>query len=175
MDNCDWGFDLSKKAGKKAKALDHIAIIGLGPSIDAFVDITKRLGGASALFDEVWGINAVGNVLQCDRIFHMDDVRVQEIRAKARPQSNIANMLKWMKSHPGPIYTSQVPPGNDYPGLVEFPLQDVLNSCGIGYFNSTAAYAVAYAIHVGVKEISLYGCDFTYHNSHHAEMGLARS
>jgi SAM-dependent methyltransferase len=150
---------------------DHVVILGLGPSLEAYVDLVKRLGNRRRLADEVWGINAVGDIVQCDRIFHMDDVRVQELRAEAKPQSNIAAMLEWMKIHPGPIYTSR--PNPAYPGLVEFPLEDVINSCTTSYFNSTAAYAVAFAIHVGVKKISLFGFDFTYQNSHHAEKGRA--
>lgn len=147
----------------------HVAIIGLGPSCEQFVDLSKRLGGRQEAADEVWCINALGNVLACDRIFHMDDVRVQEIRAKASPDSNIAHMLTWMKKHKGPIYTSRVHPA--YKGLVEFPLEKVVNDLGFAYLNSTAAYAVAYAIHIGVKKISLFGIDFTYPNSHDAEKG----
>lgn len=149
----------------------HVVILGLGPSCEAYVDLVKRLGSRHRFADEVWAINALGDVLQCDRIFHMDDVRVQEIRAEARPQSNIAAMLEWLKRHPGPIYTSQLHP--DYPGLVEFPLEDVINTCGIAYFNNTAAYAVAYAVHIGVKQITLFGCDYTYPNAHDAEKGRA--
>lgn len=147
----------------------HVTILGLGPSLEQYVDITKRLGGKHVYCDEVWGINALGGVLLCDRIFHMDDVRVQEVRAAAQPESNIARMLQWLRVHPGPIITSREHP--DYPGLVAFPLQDVLNSLGQAYFNSTAAYAVAYAIHIGVKHISLFGCDYTYPNAHDAEKG----
>jgi hypothetical protein len=149
----------------------HIAILGLGPSLGAYVDIVKRIGNRHSFCDEVWGINAVGGVVQCDRIFHMDDVRVQEIRAEAAPLSNIANMLGWMRKHPGPIYTSI--PHPDYPGTVAFPLADVVNSSGIAYFNSTAAYAVAYAVHIGATKISPFGFDFTYSDSHAAEKGRA--
>ncbi|MBA1141746.1 class I SAM-dependent methyltransferase [Mesorhizobium neociceri] len=148
---------------------DHVLILGLGPSLEGYVDMAKRLGGRHAFCDEVWGINAVAGVVQCDRVFHMDDVRIQEIRAAARPESNIARMLDWMRRHPGPIYTSR--PHPDYPGTVAFPLEAVINSCGIAYFNSTAAYAVAYAVHIGVKQISLFGCDFTYAKAHDAEKG----
>jgi SAM-dependent methyltransferase len=148
---------------------EHVVILGLGPSLECYVDVVKRLGARRRFADEVWGINAVGDVVHCDRIFHMDDVRVQEIRAKAKPQSNIAAMLEWMREHPGPIYTSRA--HHDYPGLVEYPLQDVINSCGIAYFNSTAAYAVAYAVHIGVKKITVFGCDYTMANAHHAEKG----
>lgn len=148
---------------------ESVAILGLGPSLEAYVDHVKRLGGRREYCDEVWGINAVGDVIHCDRIFHMDDVRVQEARAAANPTGNIGPMLKWMRTHAGPIYTSRAHP--DYPGLVEYPIEDVINSCGIAYFNSTAAYAVAFAVHIGVKRISLFGIDFTYPKAHDAEKG----
>jgi hypothetical protein len=155
---------------------DHVAILGLGPSLSMFMEVAKRLGGRSGYCDEVWGINAVGDVFACDRIFHMDDLLVQEKRAILRPGSNIGVMTRWLAKHPGPIYTSRLRPG--YPGLVEFPLEDVLNARydhngGAPYFNSTAAYAVAFAIHIGVKQISLFGIDYTMPNAHTAERGRA--
>lgn len=149
----------------------HVSIVGLGPSSAQYVDITKRLGGRHAYCDQTWCINALGSVLACDMIFHQDDVRVQEVRANAAPESNIAAMVKWLKTHPGPIMTSRAHPG--YPGLVEFPLEDVVNEFPNAYFNSTAAYAVAYAIFLGVEKVSLFGCDFTYPNAHDAEKGRA--
>lgn len=149
----------------------HVAIVGLGPSSDTFVDHCKRAGGASAYCDEIWPINALGDVLRADRIWHMDDVRVQESRAAAHPESNIARMIEWIKTHPGPIYTSHLEPG--YPGLVEYPLQKVVKATGEAYFNGTVAYAVAYALYRRVGRISLFGCDYTYANSHSAERGRA--
>lgn len=147
----------------------HVAILGLGPSLNQYVYVARQVGGRSKFCDEVWSINALGDVVQCDRIFHMDDVRIQEIRAAARPQSNIAAMLQWMRKHPGPIYTSRK--HEDYPGLVEFPLEAVYNATGMLYFNSTAAYAIAYAIFIGVQKLSLFGMDFTYDNAHDSEKG----
>lgn len=152
-------------------APNHVVILGLGPSLESYVDRIKRMGSRRAFADEVWGINAVGDVINCDRIFHMDDVRIQEARAEAAPQSNIARMLEWMKDYRGPIYTSRAHP--DYPGTVDYPLADVINSTGFAYFNNTAVYALAFAIHLGVKRISLFGCDYTYKNSHSAEKGRA--
>lgn len=149
----------------------HVCILGLGPSLGQYLEIVKRLGNRHSYADEVWGINAVGGVLQCDRIFHMDDVRIQELRAEAKPTSNIASMLKWIKTHPGPVYTSRS--HDDYPGLEDFPLEDVLNHFGFAYFNNTAAYAVAYAVHIGVEQLSIFGCDYTYQNVSHAEAGRA--
>lgn len=148
---------------------EHVVIVGLGPSCNAYVDLVKRLGGRHCFADEVWAINALGDILQCDRVFHMDDCAVQEIRATARPESNIAVMLEWLRCHPGPVYTSV--PRDGYPGAVAFPLEDVINKLGYCYFNGTAAYAAAYAVYLGVKKISLFGCDYTMPNAHHAEQG----
>lgn len=147
----------------------HVAIVGLGPSSAFYLDLAKRNGGRRAIADETWGINALGDVLACDRVFHMDDVRVQEIRAASQPKSNIAQMLAWMRGYRGPIYTSQT--HLDYPCLVEYPLRAVIDHLGFPYFNSTAAYAVAFAVHLGVKRLSLWGIDFTYPNAHDAEKG----
>ena len=153
------------------KAPGHVAILGLGPTLEAYVDHVKRFGGRHRFCDEVWAVNAVAGVLQHDRVFHMDDVEVQERRAEAAPNGNIAGMVDWLRVHPGPIYTSRAVDG--YPGLVEFPLEDVVNNLGFCYFNSTAAYAVAYAIHIGVRQVSIFGFDFAYANTSHAEMGRA--
>src|SRR3990167_2274084 len=122
------------------------AIVALGQSGIEFVREAEALGGRQQIADEVWAINGYGDVIQCDRIFHMDDVRIQEARAAAG-NKKIGRMLAWMKQHPGPIITSRAHP--DYPGLVAFPLEAVINSVAHGraYFNGTVAYAVALAIH----------------------------
>ena len=151
------------------KARKSIAIIGLGPSSGDYLDMIKRQGGRRGTFDQVWTINAMGDCLNCDVVFHMDDVRIQEIRAAARPQSNIAAMLQWMRTCQVPIVSSRAHP--DYPSIVEFPLEAVLNDVGHAYFNSTAAYAVAFAIYADATEISIFGMDFSYANVHDAEKG----
>jgi len=161
--------DLSAK--KKGIIPDHVSILGLGPSLSEYTNITRRLGNRHRFSDETWVINALGSIIQCDRIFHMDDVRIQEIRAESQPESNIAAMLEWMKTTDIPIITSR--PHPDYKALEPFPLIEVLNKFDTGYFNSTAAYAVAYAIWLGVKKISLFGVDFTYPDAHDAEKGRA--
>ena len=160
-----------RDAGPAAAGPGHVVILALGPTLEDYIDRVKRLGSRKRFADEVWGINAVGDIVQCDRVFHMDDVRVQEIRAAEFPDGNIAAMLGWLRTHKGPVYTSI--PREGYPGLVAYPLQDVVNSTKHAYFNSTVAYAVALAIHEGAREISLFGVDFTYPNRHHAEKGRA--
>jgi SAM-dependent methyltransferase len=157
-------------------APDHVAIVGNGPSATQFFEIARGLGGASAYCDEVWGVNPIGDVLRCSRVFHMDDLRIQEERAKLNPDSGVAAMVRWLKTHPGPVYTSVVRPG--YPGLVAFPLEAFLKRRHDGngsapYFNTTTAYAIAFAIHIRVKRISLFGIDYTMANRHAAEQGRA--
>jgi hypothetical protein len=149
----------------------HIAILGLGPSVDQYTDVVKRQGGRHKFCDETWCINALGAVFDCDLVFHMDDVRIQEVRAEAAPASNIAAMLAWIKTSKVPVMTSRANP--NYPALVEFPLEDALNIFGLEYFNSTAAYAVCWAILQGAEQISIFGMDFSYANTHQAEKGRA--
>jgi hypothetical protein len=150
----------------------HVCILGLGPSVRQYLEITKRNGGRRAFADETWGINALGSVFQCDLVFHQDDVRVQEIRAAARPQSNIAHMVKWLRTYKGRVITSRK--HRDYPCLEEFPLEQVLNDVPEAYFNNTAAYAAAYAVCVArATRISFFGCDYTYADAADAEKGRA--
>lgn len=148
----------------------RVAIVALGPSSLDYVRLVEAVGNRGHLFDEVWAINGYGFVIQCDRIFHMDDVRIQEIRAAAG-NKKIGAMLEWMKGHPGPIITSRAHP--DYPGLVEYPLADVLNSVKKPYINSTVAAAICYAIHKQVTSITCFGMDFTYRDRRVAERGRA--
>lgn len=149
----------------------HVVILGLGPSVTQYLEIVKRLGGRSAFCDQVWTINALGDVFACDLVFHMDDVRIQQLRADAAPESNVAKMLAWLRTSKTPVITSRAHP--DYPALREFPLAAVLTDTPQGYFNSTAAYAVAYALHAGATKVTVFGNDFTYPNAHHAEKGRA--
>lgn len=129
----------------------------------------EGLGGRHAFCDEVWAINSYGDVLACDRVFHMDDFKIQEQRAENNPK--IGKMVECLKRHPGPVYTSRAYP--DYPGSKDFPLEEVINSAGTDYFNCTPAYAIAYAIHLKADRISLFGLDFTWPNAHDAEQGRA--
>lgn len=112
-------------------------------------------------FDEVWGINHIGKVLQVDKIFLMDDLRVEAAR--------YANMLDRIEV---PIITSKAYP--EFPTSVEFPINDAIKAVGgIVYFTNTIAYTVAYALMLGVERIGMYGCDFMYDNSWRSEQARA--
>ena len=60
------------------------------------------------------------------------------------------------------------------PAIVEYPLAEVATSSKCAYLNTTAAYAVAFALWNKVGQVDLFGMDFSYkHNIHFAEAGRA--
>lgn len=149
---------------------ERVAIVAMGRSAQTFITYCSQRGGYKRNFDEVWTINAMGGVICHDRAFISDDLmRILEPKVKADPECMTAGMLEWARIHPGPVYTAKAYP--QYPGSVEYPLQDVIRSTGTPYLNTTVAYAMAFALHLGVKHIALYGCDFSYPDFHVAESG----
>lgn len=155
------------KAKQKPKS---VAIVAMGASHRSYTGLASSLGNNRRLVDQVWAINAMGTVIQHDLLFHMDDCKVQEARAVAQPEGNIAGMVEWLKDHPNFITSKEYP---DYPGANAFPLQQAIDTYGHAYFNSTVAYALVFAMMTGFNIIHLYGCDYSYSSSHKAEKGRA--
>ena len=158
------------------KVPESVAIVAMGASSHTYMSVASQAGDRHRVADETWVINAMAGVLAHDRVFHMDDMRLQEMRAAVNPKSNVAGLANWLRTHPGPIYTSRAYP--EFPGAVEFPLAEVMTKTGHGYFNSTVAYALAYALHMkltqgGPTRLELYGMDFSYPNGHKREKGRA--
>lgn len=151
-------------------AIKSVAIVAMGQSSRSYLQLCVTRGDRRLVADETWAINSMGGVIQHDLLFHMDDLRIQESRAAHNPEGNIAGMLRWLKTHPK-FFTSTV--YDDFPGAIEYPLQDVINNLGVSYFNSTVSYAVAMAMHTGVERLALYGVDFSYPDNHKAEQGRA--
>lgn len=113
----------------------------------------------------------MGGIIEHDRLFVMDDL---PYFAKAARTENpaLVGYKDWLHKHPGPIYAQKS--YKDFPGAVKYPLEDVLNVIQYPYINNTTAYALCYAIYLGVKHIKLYGMDFTYANNRgFAEAGRA--
>ncbi len=123
-------------------------------------------GVKQADVDEVWAINMMVIRIRHDLAFAMDDLALQEERAKTN--DSVHSLLEMLEIHPR-FYTSTAYP--KYEGAMSYPLEGVVNSVGTTYLNSTVAHAVAYAIHKKVSEIHLYGCDFSYPHAHKAESG----
>ena len=82
------------------------------------------------------------------------------------------SMSKLLKEHKGPIYTCQL--DDRCPGLVEYPIKQVVEQTKCFYLNNTVAYAIAFAYWNEVSNIKLFGIDFSYKgNLHFAESGRA--
>lgn len=153
------------------KAPESVAIVAMGRSMSTYCGFGVTHGVRSRVADEIWSINSAGAVIQYDRAFVMDDLKGElEPKARENPESMPAGMLEWLKTAHGPIYTCKAYP-KDYPGTVEYPLEEVYNKISPPYLNTTVAYALAYALHLDVKRIGFYGCDFTYADVHVAESG----
>lgn len=144
----------------------RVAIVAMGKSHGQFILAKTH----SIEFDEVWAINSIAGVIFHDRVFMMDPSSRFLDSDDAGTQTGI--MSKVLKEHKGPIYTCEL--DDRCPGLVEFPLEEVMNECKTGYFNNTVAYAIGFAIAAKVAEIHLYGIDFSYKGYvHFAEAGRA--
>lgn len=91
-----------------------VAILGMGPSADTYARHAAGSGDVRKVFDEVWTVNAFGSVFKADRLFHMDDIRIQQIRAEGG-NTQIAGLIDYLQRAPGPIYTSRVLPKEPNP------------------------------------------------------------
>ena len=153
---------------KKVKSLKGktVAIVGMGKSWFDY-NLAKSHG---VHFDEVWAINAVADVIYHDRVFMMDPPSRFLDTDDAGGQTD--SMIKVLKEHKGPIYTCEL--DDRCPGLVEFPIKEVVSDTNCFYLNNTVAYAVAFAYWNDVAVINLFGVDFSYKgNLHFAEAGRA--
>ena len=148
-----------------------VAIVAMGPSYKDYIADCISKSSRFQVADETWAINAMGSIIEHDRLFVMDDL---PYFAKAARDENpaLVGYKDWLHKHPGPIYAQKS--YKDFPGAVMYPLEDVLNVIQYPYINNTTAYALCYAIYLGVKHIKLYGMDFTYaNNKGFAEAGRA--
>jgi hypothetical protein len=141
----------------------------MGQSHSDYVLNALMAGSRQVLFDEVWAINSMGGVIDCDRIFMMDGASYL-INGTKGLRDDCSGYAGFIRSTKVPIYTA-FPEPDVSPTAVAYPLEFVLKDIKYPYMNTTVAYALALAIAEGITEISLYGCDFTYADNHAAESG----
>lgn len=143
----------------------RVAIVAMGESRKDFVTNYLVARSEDPISDaEIWAINYMGGVIQCDRIIAMDPFTEQETVDAYPP-----HILAKIKNSGVPIYSSAKAEGFN---VVEYPLDAIKERLGgFAYFNNTVAYAIALAIHEGVEQLMLFGCDFTYPNIETAESG----
>lgn len=83
-----------------------IAIVAMGASAHEYLRTAEMSGNTKNLFDETWVVNGFGHVFQHDRLFAMDDIRLQYLRGKAG-NHKIGRLVESLRHHPGPVYTSR--------------------------------------------------------------------
>lgn len=100
---------------------------------------------------ELWGLPwDDGYWVHFSRCFEMHDLRLLESEhCKRKP--GYFDRLKSIDC----LYMQD----EYWPGVLEYPFDDVANSIQDYYFNSSIAYAMALAIHEGAEEIAIYGVD----------------
>jgi hypothetical protein len=156
---------------------ETVALVAMGSSRMDYEAEVMRTGGKSGVADETWVVNKLGAVLHHDILFRMDDLQEEHAcnmkRGCNKDDKTIHDTFdEFLINHNKPIITSTA--YDEYPMSVTYPLEDVINSIGYSYFLSTPAYAAAYAIHLGVKHLKVYGCDYVYKNNLYlAESGRA--
>jgi len=149
-----------KLKGKK------IAIVAMGKSqLDYHLSISH-----SQEYDEVWAIGSMCAVVKADRAFIMDPATRFFETFDAGPQTHV--MRKTLPRLDIPIYSCTT--DHRVPGIIPYPLEEVIKATGCSYFNNSIAYALAFALYQEVGEINIFGADFTYKtNVHFGEMGRA--
>ena len=143
-----------------------IALVGLGASqIDFVIGLEN-----SKEWDEVWVINSAIAAFDYDRVFMMAPASRYFDTNDAGNQTDV--MRKLLPLVTKPIYSCVL--DERVPAIVEYPLAEVATSSKCAYLNTTAAYAVAFALWNKVGQVDLFGMDFSYkHNIHFAEAGRA--
>ena len=148
-----------------------VAIVAMGKSCDQYIYEATNMGGRHAVADETWAIGNQGGVIQCDRVFTMNDFDAAHKKATELKIENVHESFKWLKTCPVPVYCSKAHP--DYPSTVDYPLEEVLQILKFPYLNGSVAYAIGFAFLIGVERLRLFGCDYTYPDNHVAEKGRA--
>lgn len=138
-----------------------IVLLGLGPSHQSYVG--EGLSNLNQPFaEEVWSINGGGAVFNVDRVFSLADLWTDV--------QKWPHWLRYLTRTKTPIYTSKAYP--QFPSTIDYPLQELRQFIGFDLcFVNTGPMALAMAMALGIKEIWMFGIDYTYPNIHLAEQG----
>ena len=108
-------------------------------------------------FDEVWGLNRLGETHDLDRLFVMDDFKLR------LPFFEGKDFPEFLKSYQGRLITSRK--YDEWPNSEEFSMVESARYFGLPLgiaMYSTVDYMIATAIMEAVDEIHLYGVDCSY-------------
>lgn len=158
-------MSIKPDADSSLEVVPHrVNIVAMGDSRNGYLQARCSSDGHAATWGEVWGINLINCAMRVDRAFVMDPIGEYLDRYTG-------HITKPLLSIDVPIYTTEHDPR--FPTSVPYPLKEVVESTGVPCLTTTGAYAIAYALHIGVKELMLWGLDYTYPDKQIAEEGKA--
>jgi hypothetical protein len=141
-----------------------VALVCLGPTKLDLIEVQTAHEPQAGLrhddVDEVWGLNAGLNWLwgrvAWDTVFIMDHLGGEQ--AKHPDYGRRIHET----SERTPVITSDNILG--FPHVHEYPLAEVIEAVGAGnaYFHNSVPYILAYALLIGVKELHLWGADYSH-------------
>jgi len=145
-----------------------VALVCMGPSVTDYLGATLTQEFTPDWVDEVWTINMSVNCFRSDVVFWMDDLITQE---QFKP-----NLFRALRKFGMPVITSVARP-EVVPNSWDYHIQEIgamaVPVFGKPYLNNGVAMAIAYAMHIGVEAMVIYGADFSYPNRDYAESGRA--
>jgi hypothetical protein len=144
----------------------NITILGMGASVVDYLNMNMDMTGSGPLSDEVWAINLMGAIVQCDRVIMMDHPEEWDV---AFGQPVLDRLAKAPAVYTAIFEDDEKP----WPNVVPYPIRDVLAAMKFPYLNNSVAYAVALAITEERKRatdtgqpyrmhLRMLGCDFGY-------------
>jgi len=129
-----------------------LAIVAMGNSFRDYMYYNFDKDKKENICDDIWVVNSAAFVLKADMAIMMDDIKDLEER---RP-----NYAERVKNLDIPVLSSRT--YDDYPNIIQYPLDSVLTKYQFKYLNGSVAYGLAFALFMGYKNIMLYGCDYMY-------------
>lgn len=140
-----------------------VTLVALGPTRKDYFEQAAR-HTPEVVSDEVWTLNTGIRYMKHDVAFIMDDMMEFATHFPAYGEE--------MRKATSPIITSVK--YAQFPAAVQYPLAEVLTVCQPRpYFNNSVPYIIAYAYMIGVKEMSIYGADYTFPGMKAREDGRA--
>lgn len=94
---------------------------------------------------------------RCKRVDAWFELHAIEEMMSPRMRAMSSGYFGWLRTQAFPVYMQE---RNEYvPGAIVYPFQLMLDRFGRNWFSSSIAFMMAYAIHLGAKEIGIFGVD----------------
>lgn len=142
------------------------ALVCMGPSVVDYLTATLTQEFKVDWVDEVWAINMACNSFRSDVVFWLDDLVDQHA---FRPP-----LMEALNTYKIPVITSKAH-RDIVPLSYDYPIDDIapmaVELMGKPYLNNGVAMAIAYALHIGLERLHIFGADFSYPDRDFAESG----